>query len=71
MTTTPMMERTEDHILDRAPRCWKCCRVLIDYITRPWGGLRCKRCKSRNNGTPLRCSGCGYINQEGQPCPNC
>ena len=75
MTTTPTMERTEDkvldHVLDRTPRCWKCCRVLIDYITRPWGGLICKKCKTKNYSTPLRCPDCGHINEDRQPCPHC
>lgn len=34
-------------IIDTAPRCWKCGRVLMAYAARPWS-VRCKRCRSEN-----------------------
>ena len=71
MVMTPMIERTADKVVDHTPRCWRCSRVLIDYCTRPWGGLICKKCKTKNNSTPLRCTGCGYMKEDGQPCSNC
>ena len=34
-------------VTDNKPRCWKCNRVLGEYLTRPWS-RRCQRCKSPN-----------------------
>ena len=42
MAMMPMIERTADKVVDHTPRCWRCSRVLIDYCSRPWGGLICK-----------------------------
>lgn len=32
---------------DYDPKCWRCDRVLAEYMTRPWS-RRCHRCKAQN-----------------------
>jgi phage FluMu protein Com len=36
---------------DTSPRCWRCNRVLAEYMTRPWS-KRCHRCKAENRSDP-------------------
>ncbi len=33
-------------VVDRYPHCWKCGKLLAEFLTRPWQ-IRC-RCKARN-----------------------
>lgn len=33
-------------VLDKEVRCWKCGKLLAEFVTRPWQ-IRC-RCKARN-----------------------
>ncbi len=33
-------------VVDRYPHCWRCNRLLAEFLTRPWQ-IRC-RCKARN-----------------------
>ena len=60
-------------VLDCNPRCWACSRILIDYVTRPWGGLICKRsrCKAINSSEQRRCPSCGHLLDDGLSCLHC
>ena len=34
-------------VIDREPRCWRCHKMLANYLTRPWD-VSCVRCKAKN-----------------------
>jgi hypothetical protein len=38
-------------IVDQAPTCWRCGRVLMGYAGRPWS-VTCKRCRAKNKSGP-------------------
>ena len=40
---------------DNDPRCWRCGRVLAEYMSRPWS-KRCHRCKAENRSEPAEIS---------------
>ena len=73
MTTTTQVAAIQGTILDCNPRCWACSRILIDYVTRPWGGLICKRsrCKAINSSEQRRCPDCGHLLEDGLSCLRC
>ena len=35
---------------DEFPRCWRCNRILAEFLSRPWK-LNCGRCKATNNNS--------------------
>jgi hypothetical protein len=37
---------------DERPRCWRCRRVLAEYVARPWQ-VECSRCKATNASAPV------------------
>jgi phage FluMu protein Com len=38
--------------VDQKPKCWRCGRLLAEYVARPWR-FNCPRCKAENNSPPL------------------
>lgn len=37
--------------VDQKPTCWRCGKLLAEYVTRPWQ-FTCPRCKATNNNPP-------------------
>ncbi len=37
---------------DNEPQCWRCSRVLAEYLSRPWS-MKCKRCHAQNKSEPI------------------
>jgi phage FluMu protein Com len=38
--------------VDQKPKCWRCGKLLAEYVSRPWKFV-CPRCKAPNNSPPL------------------
>lgn len=34
--------------IDQKPKCWRCRRLLAEFVARPWRFV-CSRCKAENN----------------------
>jgi phage FluMu protein Com len=34
--------------VDQQPKCWRCNRLLAEFVARPWKFI-CPRCKATNN----------------------